>query len=311
VLFRKLIFWLSGQPAITGAITRRGMKYGFAQRFVPGESLAEACAASRTLNGDGRAVSLNQLGEYVSSAAEAEAARDSYLHILAALDENQLDGNISIKLTQLGLQLDADLCRSLAHSVAQAAAAQGRAIEMDMEGSADTEQTLAIYSDVQARHKNATVAIQAYLFRSAGDLAQLSAVQPRIRLVKGAYREPAAIAFQSKHDVDLNYCRLLDQLFASHTYVAIATQDPRMIGYAQAQAQKQDVPRERYEFQMMYGIRRDLQEALVREGYRVRIYLPFGEQWCPYFMRRLSERPANCWFVLRSLVAEGFRSGRG
>jgi len=283
------------------------MRYGFARRFVPGESLAEACAAAKDLNAAGRTVSLNQLGEYVATPAEAEAARDSYLHILHELHAQGISGNISIKLSQLGLRLSATLCGSLTASIEHAAAKLGQAIEIDMEGSADTEATIAIYEQVQAAHHNATLAIQAYLLRSAADLARLAPLHPTIRLVKGAYREPAASAYQKKQDVDENYCKLLDQMLGSTFRLAIATQDPAMIEYAKAALARRTILRERYEFQMMFGIRRDLQEMLLHDGHPVRIYVPFGTQWCPYFMRRLSERPANCWFVLRSLFAEGLR----
>lgn len=305
-MLRKFIFWLSTKPAVTQAIARRGMQYGFARRFVPGETLEEALQSSRELNRDQRLVSLNQLGEYVSTRPEAEAARDNYLRILHEMHAQPIDGNISIKLSQLGLKLDVELARSLADSIACAAASLDRTIEMDMEGSADTAATLDVYESVQRKHKNVTVAIQAYLFRSSKDLQRLAAVHPTIRLVKGAYREPPAIAHQSKPDVDRNYCNLLDQLLAGPFRAAIATQDPAMLQYAKEALRSHSIPRDRYEFQMMYGIRRDLQHQLVAEGHPLRIYVPFGPQWCPYFMRRLSERPANCWFVLRSLLLESF-----
>lgn len=286
------------------------MQYGFARRFVPGETLAEALQSSQLLNHARCRVSLNQLGEYVTNRLEAHAARHSYLHILRELYAQQVDGNISIKLSQLGLKLDTELCRTLADSIASAASALGRAIEVDMEGSADTDATLEVYESVQRVHKNVTLAIQAYLFRSAKDLERLAPVHPTIRLVKGAYRESAAIAYQAKRDVDRNYCALLDQLLAGPFRAAIATQDPAMLNYAKQAIQSRGIAQERYEFQMMYGIRRDLQQDLVTEGHPLRIYVPFGSQWCPYFMRRLSERPANCWFVLRSLLSESFR-GKG
>lgn len=304
MVLRRFIFWLSSKPAVTGLIARRGMRHGFARRFVPGETLDEAIKASRMLNGKGRLVSLNQLGEYVTTRAEAESARDAYLAILNSLRHQSVAGNISIKLSQLGLKLDTDLCLQLADSIAGRAATAGGAIEVDMEGSSDTEATLHIYETIQRRHRNATLAIQAYLHRSSHDLEHLASVEPAIRLVKGAYREPADIAYQGKREVDRSYCRLLDQLFGGPFRAAIATQDPAMIDYAKRAIQDRKIAKERYEFQMMYGIRRDLQEQLVREGHPLRIYVPFGTHWCPYFMRRISERPANALFVLRSLLAE-------
>ncbi|MBI3404615.1 MAG: proline dehydrogenase family protein [Acidobacteria bacterium] len=303
-MLRNFIFWLSSKPAITQAIAYRGMKKGFARRFVPGESLAEAITASRELNQTRRSVSLNQLGEYVTTRSEAEAAQASYGEILRALSQSKIDGDISIKLSQLGLKLDMDLCRSLAGQLAETASSLGLDVEMDMEASADTDATLDVYEAVQRKCGNVTLAIQAYLYRSAKDLERLAQVKPKIRLVKGAYREPASIAHQAKRDVDKNYCRLLDQLFAGPFRVAIATQDPEMIRYAKESVREHAVERDHCEFQLMYGIRRDLQEQLAAEGHAVRIYVPFGAQWCPYFMRRLSERPANCWFVLRGLLTE-------
>ncbi len=291
MLIRDFIFWLSGKKRVTTMIARRGMKYGFARRFVAGESLGDALAASEELCRQGRAVSLNHLGENVSTAE-----------------------NISIKLTQLGLDFDLALCQSLASEIASAAAALGRTIEMDMEGSAYTDATLDIFEAVQREHKNVGLAIQAYLFRSEKDIARLAPLRPKIRLVKGAYREPAKIAIQKKSDVDANYRLLASLLFEGAArgdfFPAIATHDPAMLAHARQEISRLKLARKQYEFQMIYGIRRDLQEEIHSGGHALQIYVPFGTDWCPYFMRRLSERPANCWFVLRSLAAESFHRPR-
>jgi proline dehydrogenase len=307
-LLRNLIFWLSTKKRITDAIARHGMRRGFARRFVAGETLAEAIGPSTELCRAGRRVSLNQLGENVVSPEEARQSRDSYIATLEALDRTGLDGNISIKLTQLGLDLDRELCLSLSQEIAARAQALGRTIEIDMESSAYTDTTIEIFEAVYRQHGNAGLAIQAYLRRSQSDLEHLAPLGAKVRLVKGAYREPAAVAFQRKGEVDANYRRLLDRLLRPGAdgcfLAAIGTHDPELVAYACEKVREYGVPRERYEFQMLLGIRRDLQRQVFAEGHPLRVYVPWGTAWCPYFMRRLAERPANLLFVLRSLVAE-------
>lgn len=311
MLIRNFIFWLSGKRRVTNLIARRGMKYGFAKRFVAGETLHDALVASTELCARGRRVSLNHLGENVRTAEEARVARDSYINMVRQLAAQRLEGNISIKLSQLGLDHDRALCQSLTAEIAAAAASLGRTIEIDMEGSAYTSVTLDIFEAVQRQYQNAGVAIQAYLFRTADDLARLASLRAKIRLVKGAYRESAKIAFQKKADVDANYRKMTSLLLegAAHgAYLpAIATHDPAMLAHARAEFSRLKLARHQCEFQMIYGIRRDLQEEIYNAGHLLQVYVPFGTDWCPYFMRRLSERPANCWFVLRSLVAESGR----
>jgi proline dehydrogenase len=303
-MVRDFIFWLSTKPGVTGTIARTGMRYGFARRFVAGETLAEALASGRELARAGRKLSLNYLGENVRTAEEARAARDSYVDMLGELDDAKLDGNISIKLTQLGLEFDRDLCLELTEELAGEAQKLGLSLEVDMEGSAYTDATVELFSKVRGRFANVGLAIQAYLYRSAEDLERLAPLHPKIRLVKGAYREPPGIAYRRKRDVDANYRRLLDRVLRGDFFPAIATHDPEMQRYALERLRAQRLAADRYEFQMIYGVRRDLQESLSSSGQPLRIYVPFGEQWCPYFMRRLAERPANCWFVARSLAAE-------
>jgi proline dehydrogenase len=224
------------------------------------------------------------------------------------LHAKTLNGNISIKLTQLGLDLSKDLCAALALSIAKRAAALGRTIEMDMEGSVYTDATLDIFDSVQRETGNAGLAVQAYLHRTEKDLLRLAPLKPKIRLVKGAYREPKNIALQGKPAVDANYKRLTTLLLEGATkgtfFPAVASHDPMMVAHAQAEAARLSLPKDKYELQMIYGIRRDLQQQVHAAGNILQVYVPFGTDWCPYFMRRLSERPANCWFVLRSLLAE-------
>lgn len=308
MLVRNFIFWLSTKRKVTNAIARRGMQYGFARRFVAGETLAEALTASQELCAQGRRVSLNHLGENVSTESAAREACDGYIEMIEAMHAQNLAGNISIKLTQLGLDLGKDLCASLARAISKRAAELGRTIEMDMEGSAYTDATLDIFEGTQREFGNVGLAVQAYLFRTEQDLRRLAALKPKIRLVKGAYREPKRIAFQGKPRVDSNYKRLATLLLEGATrgsfFPAIASHDPMMIAHAQAEAKRLNLPRDKWEFQMIYGIRRDLQQQVRAAGHPLQVYVPFGTDWCPYFMRRLSERPANVWFVLRSLLAE-------
>lgn len=314
MLVRNFIFWLSTKRSVTDPIARRGMKYGFAKRFVAGESLDEALSASQDLCAQGRKVSLNHLGENVTSEAAAREICAGYIHMVDELHARNLTGNISIKLTQLGLDLDKELCRSMAHEIAARAATLGRSIEMDMEGSAYTDATLDIFESVQRELGNCGLAVQAYLYRTEKDLQRLAPIKPKIRLVKGAYRESKKIAFQKKSEVDENFKKLTTYLIegaAQGTFLpAIASHDGNMVAHAQAAAARLKLDKSRYEFQMIYGIRRDLQEQVHAAGNTLQVYVPFGTDWCPYFMRRLSERPANCWFVLRSLFAESSSASR-
>jgi proline dehydrogenase len=308
VLVRNFIFWLSTKRSVTDSIARRGMQYGFARRFVAGETLEEAIIASRELCAQGRHISLNHLGENVATEAAAREASAGYIRMLEEIRAKNLAGNISIKLTQLGLDMSRDLCCFLAREIAARAAALGLTIEMDMEGSAYTDGTLDIFERVQGEYRNVGLAVQAYLYRTGNDLRRLAPLKPKIRLVKGAYHEPKNIAMRAKSAVDASYKRLATLLLESavqgNFFPAIASHDPFMVAHAQAEIARLNLPPDRYEFQMIYGIRRDLQQEVHAAGHTLQVYVPFGTDWCPYFMRRLSERPANCWFVLRSLIAE-------
>ncbi len=254
MLIRNLIFWLSTKRGVTDRIARHGMKNGFARRFVAGESLAEALAASQELCSHGRNVSLNHLGENVTSEAAAREVCASYIQMVEELHAKNLNGNISIKLTQLGLDIDKELCRSMAREIAARAAALGRAIEMDMEGSVYTDVTLDIFESVQRELGNCGLAVQAYLYRTEKDLHRLAPVKPKIRLVKGAYREPKDIALQKKSEVDASYQKLTTLLLegaAKGTFLpAIASHDWNMVAHAQAEAARLKLDKSRYEFQM-------------------------------------------------------------
>ena len=309
MLIRKFIFWLSTKKRVTGALARRGMKYGFAQRFVTGERIDDALAAVAQLNRAGIRASLNHLGENVATPSEAERARDSYLEMIQRITAARLDCDISVKLTQLGLDFDRELCGRLLQEIIAAVERAGSTLEIDMEGSAYTEPTLGLFEQVARSQVPITLAVQAYLRRSEADVRRLSrsAGRPRLRLVKGAYLEPAAVAFRRKSEVDSNYRRLLDLILTDSFFPIVATHDERMVRYAEELLSKRGFTPEEYEFQMVYGIRRDLQRYLVERRHPLRIYVPFGTEWCPYFMRRLAERPANALFVVRSLLREGLR----
>ena len=305
MLMRDLIFWLSTKRAFTRPIGRTGMRLGFARRFIAGETLEDGLRVAAELNARGMQVNLNHLGEGVTDKKEAEAAFDSYRTMLEEIARGKIDGSISIKPTHLGLIFAPDLCRDLTARLAAEAARLNNTMEIDMEDSPTTEATVALFEAVRRQHPNTALAVQSYLYRSERDLQRLQPLRPKIRLVKGAYREPASVAFPKKSEVDENYRRLLRMLFSNGFVPAVGTHDDKMIELAKVVAREAGAPPDRWEFQMILGVRRDLQEKLVREGYRMRVYIPFGTEWLSYFMRRLAERPANVGFVLKSLLKGG------
>ncbi len=301
-LLRDFISWLSTKPLVTRPIARTGMRLGFARRFIAGETLEEALRTASELNAKGLLVIMNQLGENVTERREAEAAYESYHRILRELAERKIDGDITIKPTQLGLDFAPDLCLELTLRLAADAASFNNFVEIDMEHSAVSGATVDLFEQVRSRHENVGLAVQSYLRRTEEDLRRLQRYRPKIRLVKGAYLEPPDVAFPEKRQVDENYAKLMKVLFRDGFAPAIATHDVALLGLAKELARDCAMAPQSWEVQMLLGVRRDLQESLVREGYRVRVYVTFGHQWVPYFMRRLAERPANIAFVLRSLL---------
>jgi proline dehydrogenase len=279
---------------ITNSTTRR-----MSHRFVAGETLDEAIAAARSCSDAGMAVSLDCLGENVSTTADAQKARDTYLAIYDRIAKEKLNANVSCKLTQLGLDLSVAFCEGLVMSIAERAAAYDNFLRIDMEGSVYTQRTVELVKRVRAQTPAVGTVIQSYLYRSEADIHDLLSYGCRVRLCKGAYKESPDIAFQTKADVDGNYVRLMRMLLPSGFYHGIATHDPRMIAETIRWAAEKKISKDDFEFQMLYGIRSDLQRQLVRDGYRLRIYVPFGLEWFPYFMRRLAERPANLGFFTR------------
>jgi len=271
-----------------------------ARRFVAGETLDEAIAAARACNEAGMLVSLDYLGENSTTTADAQRARDAYLEVFERIHQEGLHANVSCKLTQLGLDLNADFCQGLVVSIVEFAARYENFLRVDMEGSAYTQRTIDLVSNVRARNPAIGTVIQAYLYRSETDIQSLLACGCRIRLCKGAYKEPADVAYPRKKDVDFNYVRLMKILLSSGFYHGIATHDPRMIAETIRWAAARKITKDDFEFQMLYGVRTDLQRRLVKDGYRIRVYIPYGNDWFPYFMRRLAERPANLGFMIRN-----------
>lgn len=300
-MMRALLIFLSQSKLLAKLVTGNPVSRRMSRRFVAGEELAEAVAASRACNHAGMTVSLDHLGENVTTEQEARRARDAYLENFDRIASEKLDANVSLKLTQLGLDLGDDFCFSLLESAVERAADNGNFLRIDMEGSPYTARTIALVKRARAKYNRVGTVIQAYLYRSEQDIRDLLAIGCRIRLCKGAYREPASIAFPKKADLDKNYVRLMQLLLPSGIYHGIATHDPRMIDATVDFAAKQGIRKEQFEFQMLYGIRTDLQQQLVRDGFRMRVYIPYGTEWFPYFMRRLAERPANVLFFLRNL----------
>jgi len=300
-MLRSILLHLSESKRLARWTMRFGVSRRVASRFVAGETLDDAVAAARALNHAGFTASLDLLGENVLDKEGAVRAADTYISMFDRIAVEKVDGNISLKLTQLGLDLDAALCEALVRDIARRAASHGNFFRIDMEGSAYTQRTVDLCRRVRAQTDAVGTVLQSYLFRSEQDARDLIAAGCRIRLVKGAYKEPPEIAFPGKKDVDANFVKLIKILLPSGIYHAIATHDPAMIAATQEFAAGQGIGKDKFEFQMLYGIRTDLQRRLLAEGYRVRVYIPFGADWFPYFMRRLAERPANLLFFLRNL----------
>jgi proline dehydrogenase len=299
---RALLLKLSESKRLAPLIMSNDVSRRVARRFVAGETLDDAIDAARTLNAVGRSTSLDLLGENVSDEAGARDAADGYLAMFDRIAREKLDANVSLKLTQLGLDLSQTLCQELVEKIVAHATSLENFVRIDMEGSAYTQHTVELTKRVRAKYAGVGTVMQAYLYRAEKDVQDLLSVGCRMRLCKGAYKEPPEIAFPEKADVDANYVKLMKLLLPSGIYHGIATHDPAMIQATKDFVREKNIGRDQFEFQMLYGIRTDLQQQLVREGYRLRIYIPFGTDWFPYFMRRLAERPANLMFFLRNLM---------
>jgi proline dehydrogenase len=308
-MLRASLLWLSEQPRIFRFVRSNGIARRFASRFVAGETVDTALLSLRDLNAAQISASLDLLGESVANAAEARAARDTYLQLLDRIHVAGADANVSLKLTQMGLDIDETLCVDNLRTILARAKQYGSFVRIDMEGSAYTAKTLELFRRTFYPEFGNTVGVvlQSYLRRTAADVEELLALGARVRLCKGAYKEPASVAFPGKKDVDANYVACMERLMERGNYPGLATHDERIIAIAQAFAQTKHIDPSRYEFQMLYGVRRDLQHELRGAGHRMRVYVPFGGHWYSYLMRRLAERPANIGFIFGNVVKEHLR----
>ena len=307
-MLRRLVLALARSDRARRFVMKFPPSQRAARRFVAGETLSEAIRAVRSLNEQGILATLDHLGENTQTREEAHLAAQEYLHILSAIHENSLGSNASLKLTQMGLDLGEEICSENLAMILEHAKRHGNFVRIDMEGSAYTERTLQLYECLRKSEysENVGVVLQAYLQRTRRDVERLLMQGGNLRLCKGAYAEPATIAFASKEDVDRSYLELLELLWSPQalrngTYTAVATHDEKIIHWVKHFTQEHQIPQDRFEFQMLYGIRRDLQISLAQAGYRVRVYVSYGSAWYPYFMRRLAERPANLLFLARHL----------
>jgi proline dehydrogenase len=305
-MLRSALLFLSNQPRVFRFVRHNSLARKFAERFVAGETLEQVLDSVTQLNAKGISASLDLLGESIHAESEARAGGREYLHMLDRIRERGLDANVSVKLTAMGLDLSEDLCVEIMHDIVGRARDYRTFVRIDMESSAYTDRTLRLFYDrlypVYGNHVG--IVLQSMMRRTESDVARAIEAQCRVRLCKGAYREPPTVAFPAKKDVDENYVRCMQRLMRDGNYPGIATHDERIIQQAKAFAAAEKIKSDRYEFQMLYGVRRDLQESLVRAGYRVRVYVPFGTQWYPYLMRRLAERPANVAFITGNVLRE-------
>ena len=305
-MLRSAFLYLAGQQQIFKFVRNNRLAKSFAGRFVAGETLDTALAAVARLNARGITASLDLLGESVHNEAEAQRAGEAYIAMLDRIHERKADANVSVKLTAMGLDISEDLCVVIVHTILQRARDHGSFVRIDMESSEYTQRTLDLFEQrlYPAYSQNVGIVLQSYLFRTFADVERANLLKARVRLCKGAYKEPETVAYPDKKDVDANYIRCMHELMLNGNYPGIATHDEAIIRDAKRFAKANDIAPDRYEFQMLYGVRRDLQDQLVREGYRLRVYVPFGTQWYPYLMRRLAERPANVAFLTGSVFKE-------
>jgi proline dehydrogenase len=302
MLMRSVLLFLARRRSLRRWMENSRVAARFTDRFVAGGSLDRALTVCRALHGEGILSTLDRLGENVTSLEEATASRDAYIDVLERLAAASIQATVSIKATQFGMDLSEGACRANVAALGEKARHLGNRVEMDMESHEYVERTLRLAVDLQHRYNCARAAVQAYLYRSEKDIQALCDARVPVRLCKGAYLEPHTVAFPRKRDVDANYIRLMRVLLDRGVDPAFATHDVRMVRAVADYARERGIAPSSFEFQMLYGIRRDLQRELAREGYRVRLYVPYGNAWYPYFMRRLAERPANILFLARHIL---------
>jgi len=305
-MLRSALLYLSSQQQIFKFVRHNKLAKSFANRFVAGETLDTALSAVARLNSRSITASLDLLGESVHNEAEARAAGQAYITMLDRIYERKVDANVSVKLTAMGLDISEELCVAIMHKILQRARDYGSFVRIDMESSEYTQRTLDLFDQrlYPGYRENVGIVLQSYLYRTFSDVQHANLIKARVRICKGAYAEPETVAYPDKKDVDANYVKCMHELMLKGNYPGIATHDEAIIRDAKAFAKSNDIAPSRYEFQMLYGVRRDLQDRLVREGYRVRVYVPFGTQWYPYLMRRLAERPANVAFLTGNVFKE-------
>ena len=305
-MLRAAFLWLSEQPRIFRFVRRNGLARTLASRFVAGETIDDAITALHDLNASNLSASLDLLGESVLHDEEAQRACRTYLDLLDRIQAAKANANVSVKLTQMGLDIDEQRCLGNMRAIIGKAKQYGSFVRIDMEQSSYTAKTIALFKDILYPEFGNTVGVvlQSYLRRTAADVSTMIGLGARVRLCKGAYKEPEDVAFPDKRDVDANFIDCMEHLMERGHYPGIATHDIKIIDHAKAFAKERRIPSERYEFQMLYGVRRDLQHRLRREGYNLRVYVPFGTHWYPYLMRRLAERPANIAFITTNILKE-------
>lgn len=300
-MLRTILIGLSHSESLRKFSMKNSFAKKAARRFVAGETLVEGIEAAKKLNSSGIETTIDFLGENTKNEEEAINCSKEIIKILKTIEEEKISGNVSIKLTQLGLDLGEELCKKILTDILEEAKKRNNFVRIDMESSQYTDKTLNLFFDAFEKYKNVGIVIQAYLYRSMKDVEEILKRGARIRLCKGAYKEPKEIAFPKKRDVNENYIKIMKVLLDSGIYHAIATHDEKIIKEAISYVNQKNIPKDSFEFQMLYGIRRDLQNKLVKEGWKVRVYLPYGTHWYPYYMRRLAERPANLFFILKNL----------
>ena len=305
-MLRSALLYLSGQQQIFRFVRNNRLAKSFADRFVAGETVHTALAAVARLNARGISASLDLLGESVHNEAEALAAGHAYVTMLDRIHEQRSDANVSVKLTAMGLDVSEDLCVSIMQKILMRAREYKTFVRIDMESSEYTQRTLDLFEQrlYPSYRENVGIVLQSYLYRTFPDVQRANLIKARVRLCKGAYMEPETVAYPAKKDVDSNYVRGMHELMLKGNYPGVATHDEKIIEEAKRFARENQIAPNRFEFQMLYGVRRDLQDKLVREGYRMRVYVPFGTQWYPYLMRRLAERPANVAFLTGNVFKE-------
>lgn len=301
-MLKRAVYALADKPGFTAWVSRHGMRWGFAQRFIAGEAIDDVWPAIQELRDENMSVTLDYLGESVHDVDATRIVTDTYCAILDELEQRDNAASVSLKPTQVGLSIDTELARDNIGKIVAHAQELGNFIRVDMEDSSATAATLDVFKSLRSEYDNVGIVVQTYLHRTEADVRELNAIGAQLRLCKGAYKEPAAVAYQAKSEVDGNYIKLAELLLQEGNYPAFATHDDRIVDHITDYVERHGIARDRFEFQMLYGVRRDYQREIAAAGYNIKIYVPFGAEWCPYFMRRIAERPANALFVMRALL---------